>query len=162
MFLVLLSWSIHYFFIHYVHLCWRPFCGYFWAYFFMWFLYFLGIVQYFIMNMCTNVLGSTQMVPSPKISLVILCWGVILGCFGGHFNIHMFLYFLKTIQYFLMKFCRYYSDDHYTNKKYKKNSDMFFYIARPFWVIFGSILVYVPLFLENYSIFSHENEYRCS
>ena len=41
---------------------------------------------------------------------------------------------------------------------------MFFSADRPFCVIFGSILAYVPLFLflENHSIFSHGKVYRCS
>ena len=41
---------------------------------------------------------------------------------------------------------------------------MLFSADRPFCVIFGSILAYVPLFLflENHSIFSHGKVYRCS
>ena len=62
------------------------------------------------------VLSSTPMITSPK--------EYVQSSFArGHFGVflspcwHMFLYFLKTIQYFLMKFCRYYTDGHYTNQK---------------------------------------------
>ena len=113
MFLVLLWWSIH-FFWHHVHLCWGAIWGYFSAYFFM-FLYFLRTVQYFIMKLCTHVLGSTLMVTSPK----NMSCSALLGARpffweggggrGVQLNlayIYMFLYFLKTVQYFLIKFCK--------------------------------------------------------
>ena len=79
--------------------------GYFWAYFFM-FLHFLRTVQYFIMKLCTHVLGSTLMITSPK----------NMSC--------------STLLE-----------------------------VRPFWGFFYFGLfwyIYVPLFLENCSIFSHK------
>ena len=79
--------------------------GYFWTYFFM-FLHFLRTVQYFIMKLCTHVLGSTLMITSPK----------NMSC--------------STLLE-----------------------------VRPFWGVFYFGLfwyIYVPLFLENCSIFSHK------
>ena len=42
-----------------------------------------------------------------------------------------------------------------------KNPSMTLSAWVSFWVIFGLILMYVPIFLENHSIFPHEILYRC-
>ena len=139
---------------HYFHFCCEAFWRYFRAYFFM-FLYFLRTMQYFIMKFCTDVLGSTLMVTSPKKYVLFSSAGGHFGVFLGPFQHIMFLCFLRTIQYFIMKFCRCYSDGHYTNKKLIKTfSDHVLLCCQ---AIFGPILAYGPLFRENHSIFSHEN-----
>ena len=76
----------------------------------------------------------------------------------------MFLYFYRTISYFLMKFCIcrclwHYSDSYDTKMFY---SHHLLLCWGPFWGIFRPIvLVYVPPILENCSVFSYEVLYRC-
>ena len=92
------------------------------------------------MKLWTDVLGSTLMVTSPK---KMSCFPSADCHFGGILGpmSAMFLSFLRTIQYFLMKFCRYYSDGHYTNKKIKKNLNHVLLcwqaILCYFWIHFG-------------------------
>ena len=63
---------------------------------------------------------------------VHLCWLPFWGILGPMSA--MFLCFLRTIQYILMNFCRYYSDGHYTNKKI---------IKKLFFSGHGLILAYI-------------------
>ena len=58
----------------------------------------------------------------------------------------------------LQKYSWCYSDSHYTQKKWLNNT--LFWSS--LWVIFGLNLMYVLTFLENQSMFSHENLCRCS
>ena len=70
----------------------------------------------------------------------------------------MFVFFL-TFSHGILQICFwYYSAGHYT----QKNPEHGFLCRGPFWVTFGLILMYVPIFLEKCSIFSHEILYRYS
>ena len=70
-------------------------------------LYFLRTVRYFLMKFCADVYGTTLTVKSLKYFIHIIyvsAWGY----FWVFLNLlfwSMFLYFLITVQYFLMKFC---------------------------------------------------------
>ena len=100
-----------------------------------------------------------------EIVFIVLWWSLDQKMFPsarGHFGVflspcwHMFLYFLRTIQYFLMKFCRTtLMVTALTKKIISKFSDHVLLFCQ-------AILAYVPLFLENPSIFSYENVYICS
>ena len=98
MFLVLLWWSIH-FFWHHVHLCWGPFWGIFGP------IFSCSSISW---ELCNILLWNCV-----HMCLVVLCWfhsaggRAILGVFFilAYFGIYIFLYFLKTVQYFLIKFC---------------------------------------------------------
>ena len=69
-------------------------------------IYFLRIIQYFLMKFCTVILGMILVVntlkqsppPSPR-----LLWE-ILGYFWGLFW-HMYLFLLIFVQYIVIKFC---------------------------------------------------------
>ena len=65
-------------------------------------LYFLRIIQYFLIKFCTVVLGIILMVNTFK--QCPRSAGAYLGYFGGLFW-HMYLFFLRSVQYFVMKFC---------------------------------------------------------
>ena len=70
-------------------------------------LYFLRTVRYFLMKLCTDVYGITLTAKSLKYFNHIIYVSA-----GRHFWVFlnllfwwMFLYFLRTVKYFLVKFC---------------------------------------------------------
>ena len=98
------------YFWHHVHLCWGPFLG-----------VFLGLFLCSSISFCSSIFYH-EIVYS---SLLMATWpkNVLFPSTRGLFWVflspcqHVLLYFLKTIQYFLMKLCRYYSDGHYTHQR---------------------------------------------
>ena len=67
--------------------------------------------------------------------------------------------FLENSSHESLKKCSWcYSDSHYTHKKLLDNTLFWSWLC----VIFGLNLMYVLIFLENESMFSHENLCRCS
>lgn len=105
------------------------------------------------MEFCRNVFGITLLVITHKKSRAWFSLpGVILGYFWAHFDVcsniswEMFDFFSwNFIQIFLVYIL--WQSTHY-----------FFFSCL---VLMEPILVYVPLFRENHSIFSHEILYRC-
>ena len=131
MFLILLWWSIH-FFKHHVHPCWGPF---FWIFGPIFLcssisreLY--NVLSWNCVQMCLVVVTWWSLHRNK--CHVHLCWLPFWGILGPMSA--MFLCFLRTIQYILMNFCRYYSDGHYTNKKI---------IKKLFFSGYGLILAYI-------------------
>ena len=123
-------------------------------------LFFLTIIQYYLMKFCTRVLGVTLIITSTKnfFSSCSSLQGAILGILGP--NLTYYIYFLKIVQYVLMKFCTDVLavpfEGHYT----------VFSISWPCWGalvgIFGLILGNVLQILLNCLISSQETLYRCS
>ena len=69
--------------------------------------YFLRIVRHFLIKFCIDVCSTTLMVTALKPFIHIIYFWV-----GSHFSVFleqlfqfMFLFFLRTLQYFLMIFC---------------------------------------------------------
>ena len=73
-------------------------------------LYFLRTVWYFLMKFCTGVYGTTLTAKSLKyfIHIIYVSAGIFWGIWA-FLNLlfwWMFLYFLRTVQYFFVKFCK--------------------------------------------------------
>ena len=127
-------------------------------------------LQYFIMKLCTHVLGSTLMVTSPK----NMSCSALLGArpffweggrgFGSFWHIYIYIYiyvtlFLENCSIFshkiLYKCSWYYSDGHCTIKKLIKNifQIMLLSAARPYGVIWGPFWHVLLYFLRTIQYF---------
>ena len=114
------------------------------------YFFFLISVQYFVMKLCTGVLGITLIITNTFILTSCLHpQGIILEYFGAYY-----VYFLRNVQYVLMKFC---TDILGVSLRV---TALFFPMLWPSWGasggIFGLILGNVRLMLHNCSIFPHE------
>ena len=71
------------------------------------FLYFLRIVQYFLMKFCIDVCSTNLMVTALEffIHIIYVSAGGRFGVFLDQLFQCMFLYFFRALQYFLIKFC---------------------------------------------------------
>ena len=121
------------------------------------YFFFLRTIQYFTMERCTDVLGITLMVNTLFLTPCPSLLGGILGYFWAYF--FMFLHFLRTVQYFIMKLCTHVLGSTLMITSPKNMSCSTLLEVRPFWGFFYFGLfwyIYVPLFLENCSIFSHK------
>ena len=112
------------------------------------------------LNIFCNFAGTycafLQWSKTPKKGRGILVWGKFYHFFGQYF---MLLYFLRTIQCFLMKFCTVVLGITLvvnTLKQCPRSAGGYF------WLSWRPILAYVLIFLNICSIFCHEMLFRCS
>ena len=109
------------------------------------------------MNFCKNVLGVTLMVTThSKNHSMKLSAGGYFGLFLGSFWC-MFLYFLRTVWYFLIKFCIDVCSTTLTVTTLKTFIHIIYFSWGSFWGIFGPIvLVHVcsSISWELFNIFS--------
>ena len=139
------------YFWHHVHLCWGPFWG-----------VFLGLFLCSSISFCSSIFfhevvySSTLMATWPKNMSCCPLLGAFLGYFWVHVNMCCciswkpftifswnFVGITLMVTTLTKEIIKNFSDDH-----------VLLYCQ--------TILAYVPLFLENHSIFSDENVYRCS
>ena len=120
-------------------------------------LYFLRIIEYFLMIFCTVVLGITLMVIKLK--------QCTRPSAGDHFGVfwalfwHMYIFFLVSVQYFVIKLCT-----GVLSITLIVTNNKIFLTSCPALqrVHFGTYFGILRLLFENRSICSHEMLYRCS
>ena len=120
-------------------------------------LYFLRIIEYFLMIFCTVVLGITLMVIKLK--------QCTRPSAGDHFGVfwalfwHMYIFFLISVQYFVIKLCT----GVLSITLIVTNTKIFLTSCPALQrVHFGTYFGILRLLFENCSICSHEILYRCS
>ena len=100
------------------------------------FYYFLRMMQYFFWNFPWTFNSLLWQLQAQS----------ILGYFGSFMFFFLLLYFLRTVQHFLMK-----SDGLYTRNIF---SQYIYFCSGQFGYIWAHFGIYVPLFLENHSALS--------
>ena len=105
-------------------------------------LYFLRIIQYFLIKFCTVVLGITLMVTKFK-QCSLPSAGDYFGVFWSLFW-HMYIFFSIFVQYFLTKFC---------TGVLGMTLIIISTLQGTFWGILGPIMAYYVYFFTSTDVF---------